>query len=203
MKLINTTCKIVQHTFSSMDQCFGCNKIGVSNKFIRFKDKNDCMSLSICVDCKDENEVSKLMICINCNKNFLLDFTQLKLNDMIQGSMYAFFCCDHCLENFDTHKTRVCWGALVHLESNKSFDTWYEEYVYDIDESKTRILGEFKINTTKEIKKNILKKIYNCREFDKKKFNNVGDITYEDIIELLKIQDNKCYICNDKVLLCN
>lgn len=41
-----------------------------------------------------------------------------------------------------------------------------------------RILGKFKINITKKIKENIQKKIYNCREFDKKNFNIIGNITY-------------------------
>lgn len=204
MKLINIKMEIIKYIFSDTSQCFGCNKIGLSDKFIGFK---LLIQECICMDCRNENKVNKLMRCINCGESFLLDFTQLKLNDTIQGGIYAFMCCNNCLENVDENKSRLYRGALLNLDSNRSIgdaeccDGW--EYDIDENESNIRILGEFKINITQKIKENIQKKIYNCKQFDKKKFNRIGNIKYENIINILKIQDNKCHKCNDKVLLYN
>lgn len=67
MKLINITCKITKYMFNNTSQCFGCNKRGLSDKFIGFE---LLMHESICIGCKDENKINKLMTCINCNDSF-------------------------------------------------------------------------------------------------------------------------------------
>ena len=46
----------------------------------------------------------------------------------------------------------------------------------------------------------INKKINECKKIDKIKFNKEGNITYDDIKELLRRQKFKCYICNDMIL---
>lgn len=57
------------------------------------------------------------------------------------------------------------------------------------------------------IKTNIKKTISNCKCSDKKNLNrisnkltHIGNITYDNIVELLNNQNNKCYKCNDIVL---
>jgi hypothetical protein len=64
------------------------------------------------------------------------------------------------------------------------------------------------LNIKKMERKNIQKCISNCRYLDKKKLDwigrgkldHVGNITYCDIINLLKKQNYKCHICGDVVL---
>ena len=49
----------------------------------------------------------------------------------------------------------------------------------------------------------INKKINECKKIDKFKFNKEGNITFNDIKELLRKQRFKCYICNDMILTSN
>jgi hypothetical protein len=75
---------------------------------------------------------------------------------------------------------------------------------YNILESKKYKL----FNIDQEERFNIKKLIDNSKQSDTKKLtwigkgklNSIGNITYEDIVKLLKIQEYKCYICSDIVL---
>ena len=49
----------------------------------------------------------------------------------------------------------------------------------------------------------ITKKIIECKKQDKIKYNKEGNITFDDIKELLRKQKFKCYICNDMILTSN
>jgi hypothetical protein len=49
----------------------------------------------------------------------------------------------------------------------------------------------------------INKKLTECKKIDKLKFNKEGNITFEDIKELLRRQKFKCYICNDMIMTSN
>ena len=49
----------------------------------------------------------------------------------------------------------------------------------------------------------INKKINECKKIDKLKFKKEGNITNNDIKELLRKQKFKCYICNDMILTSN
>lgn len=55
-------------------------------------------------------------------------------------------------------------------------------------------------NETKMIRK-INDKIITCRENDIKVGRNVGDIDCKFILNMLKEQNNKCYVCNDDLIL--
>lgn len=60
-------------------------------------------------------------------------------------------------------------------------------------------------NVDEQERKNIKKIINNCKLSDRKywkkrKTLKIGSITYEYIIELLKMQNYKCHKCNDKIL---
>jgi len=57
------------------------------------------------------------------------------------------------------------------------------------------------INSNNNLIKNINSKISNCISYDNKRFKIKGNVKSTDIIELLKIQNTKCYICNEYVLL--
>ena len=50
------------------------------------------------------------------------------------------------------------------------------------------------------LKQNIIKKLSKYKHTDKYKFGYEGDITYEDVLELLRKQKFTCYICNDNVI---
>jgi hypothetical protein len=52
------------------------------------------------------------------------------------------------------------------------------------------------------IKKCIREKISRHRTFDKKKFQIAGDIADNDVLELFRRQNYKCYVCDDAVLTC-
>ena len=47
---------------------------------------------------------------------------------------------------------------------------------------------------------NIKKKIYSHQSYDKKFFNQIGDIDIESILNILNEQDYKCYLCNDDLI---
>lgn len=49
------------------------------------------------------------------------------------------------------------------------------------------------------LKANIMNKISTHKQFDKKRFGEAGDISYNDIINLLNQQDYTCYNCGDLV----
>jgi hypothetical protein len=51
----------------------------------------------------------------------------------------------------------------------------------------------------KSLKQNITKKINTHKQFDKNRFGEAGDISYNDIINLLDKQNYQCYKCNDLV----
>jgi hypothetical protein len=54
--------------------------------------------------------------------------------------------------------------------------------------------------TDQLVKKQIMMKLYSYRILDKKKFGIAGDLTFEDIQELFKRQEGKCYVCEDLLL---
>jgi hypothetical protein len=50
------------------------------------------------------------------------------------------------------------------------------------------------------VKKQIMMKLYTYRQSDKKNFGIAGDLTFEDIQDLFKRQEGKCYVCKDLLL---
>lgn len=72
------------------------------------------------------------------------------------------------------------------------------------DNNKYDITENDKINndgyTTYEIDL-MKKKISNLKYLDMKKFNIKGNLEINDILDLLKNQDGKCYVCNEKVII--
>lgn len=183
--------------------CFGCNSNTKNeDKFIQIKSKNDSYTpYCICMGCKKDNDSRNCINCIVCDETFRIDFTQLVEDDIIYGGKYAFLFCNNCLKITDYDETgKSIKSGCFDLTSNGYFDTWDEKWegenVTDI-----RILGC--IDENSKIKKNILKKINNSKYTDKKKFNTSGNIKYQDVLQLLNEQTNKCYICNDKLLTSN
>jgi len=51
------------------------------------------------------------------------------------------------------------------------------------------------------LKTNILKKIFNHKKYDLKRFDIEGNIDYNYITKLINKQDKKCYICKETVLI--
>lgn len=109
-------------------------------------------------------------------------------NDILKNEDIFTYC--KCIEQIhfqeiDTNSYKV---VIIHVNENNSRQLYNEKY--------------------KEQTKNIRKAIANSKQSDKNKLNwggngkleSVGNITYEYITELLKIQRYKCYICNDNVL---
>jgi hypothetical protein len=188
--------------YKNMSQCWGCRKIGESDKFCSLH--SNLFSHSICMECYNNNIENKLKECINCAGSFLLDYTKLKENDIIKYGFDEFMFCYNCLSK----KNKKCigyYGMLDDLEKEdyEYFDTWSEEWITptfkNINESIIRIIGKTVYNFNEE-KNNITKKIYNCINNDTRNFKIKGDIIYENIYELLQIQNYKCYICNELVL---
>jgi len=54
-----------------------------------------------------------------------------------------------------------------------------------------------------EFREGIMQKIYSYRQFDKKRFKRHGTVQYEDVLELIKRQEGKCYVCQDPVVISN
>lgn len=52
------------------------------------------------------------------------------------------------------------------------------------------------------VEKCIREKITRHRTLDRKKFQIAGDITVDDVLELFRRQNYKCYVCDDAVLTC-
>jgi len=206
MKLIKIKHIVINKDIKSNDGfinnfCFGCNtNTENKDKFIQIKSKNDCYTpYCICMNCKNDNESRNCINCIKCDKTLRIDFTELKENDIICGGKYAFLCCDNCLQKYDDDNMCIQNGCFD-FTSNGYFDTWYEEYEGE-NITEIRRLGYMNENNYDKIKKNIQKKISNCKFKDKKKFNISGNINYHDVLQLLNVQSNKCYICNDKLLI--
>lgn len=189
-------------------QCWGCNNLGESDKFCELRNKYTCRS--ICMKCYETNIDDKLKQCINCDGNFILDFTKLKINDKITYGFDEFVYCYECL-NTTNKFNKKCAGFYAGLdclenENSCTVDYWLEEIIepnykhyYD---KQPRIIGQTMFYF-KEEKYKIKKKIDNCIRNDIKNFKIKGNITYEHICELLKLQKYECYICWEKVLTCN
>lgn len=208
-------------------QCWGCrDKVDEEiNKFCLLQNQTFLQNqpneyglgsgLSICMGCFNYNVENKLASCINCSGNFLLDFTKLKINDKLKYGTFQFFFCYNCLKQGNNDNTifKKCiyekcnlgYGRLDLLdnEKNKWFDTWTEEYeepeFKHLNDKSIRIIGQTIYDFNAE-KNNIKKKISNCVNKDKKKFNLKGNMTYANICNLLKNQNYECYVCNEKVL---
>jgi hypothetical protein len=56
---------------------------------------------------------------------------------------------------------------------------------------------------TKNLNTNIMRKINSHKIYDKNRFEIEGNINLDYILELIKKQNNKCYICKENVLLVN
>ena len=79
-------------------------------------------------------------------------------------------------------------------------------YIDDENEPWSRICSiccQNKYNPTKSLNTNILHKIKNHKFYDFNRFGIEGNIDKEYIVELLKKQNNKCYICQEEVLINN
>lgn len=50
------------------------------------------------------------------------------------------------------------------------------------------------------LKQNIQRKISGHKAYDKQRFDLAGDITTDDVIEMLRKQNSRCWVCNDIVL---
>lgn len=55
----------------------------------------------------------------------------------------------------------------------------------------------------KELIKKISKKLSDFRSVDMKKFGQKGNLTIDDVLELLKKQRGKCYVCYEDVIISN
>jgi hypothetical protein len=149
---------------------------------IYYNEDNEMSNTEIIV-----NNTTNLINCIksikHIRKHFLIDV----INDYFEITYDVF-----------VYKYKECgWSNIIELykEIYDNFELEKTENVmFDIDE-KTEI-------------KNIKKCIENCKNSDKKKLNwcgngkldNIGNINYEYIIQLLNDQNYKCYKCNDIVL---
>jgi len=93
--------------YKNMSQCWGCRKIGESDKFCSLH--SNLFSHSICMECYNNNIENKLKECINCAGSFLLDYTKLKENDIIKYGFDEFMFCYNCLSK----KNKKCIGLYL------------------------------------------------------------------------------------------
>ena len=61
----------------------------------------------------------------------------------------------------------------------------------------------FENKSTNNLNKNIIHKINNHKAYDKRRFNAENNINLDNIMELIRKQNNKCYICDEDVILIN
>lgn len=218
--------------FTCDSLCFGCGT-NHPNKFISLKRKGCDLSFHLCMECFTLNKTHKYFNCYYCEKIVKLDYTQLKLGDIIQGGMAAFNLCLKCLCNTGDISTSEKWFGMMDLtdempdthrphyydEFGDEDETQSEEYN---EEGKSEKIEDRPINVifdkdaelkkAQEIQKKeravILKTISNCRTLDKKKLKNdslplcdhIGNLTYENVMELLEEQDYTCAHCDEIVL---
>jgi hypothetical protein len=74
---------------------------------------------------------------------------------------------------------------------------------YDNKKYSRTCLKCISFDKTKKLLQNIKDKISNHNKYDKNRFGKIGNVSLDDIKELLNKQQFKCYICNDEVKTTN
>ena len=120
--MIGRNCKVIKHLFTSKMSCFGCGFYN-NDKFIKLFIDDGLRSPEICIKCYDENIYKQRINCKKCNKLLKINFTQLKLGDVIQGGIFSFCICLSCLIN--NHTTNI---------GNAVFDLEYDDYKGSVSE---------------------------------------------------------------------
>lgn len=201
------TLEVKQINIKNRAVCWGCRDWGESMKYCVLQQRGITLSHSICIECYENNINNKLKKCINCDCSFLLDFTKLKVHDIIKYGFDELLYCFNCL----IKKDKKCPGYYGHLdeienEDYQDFDYWSEEFIEpkfkNLNDKQIRIIGQTCLNIKTETN-NIKKKISNCIRNDNKNFKIKGDITCEYIYELLQTQQYKCHKCNETILTDN
>jgi hypothetical protein len=152
------------------------------------------------------------MNCLLCDNIFLLDFTQLKLNDVIKYGVNEFLYCYTCI----LIKNKPCLVAtkgrcdgflddLIDEDDDvfysDGFDVIKDEFQNYHDED-VRIIGRTNsfLNIKEEELKNIKKKVLNCKRTDKTNFNEEGNIDIEFILKMIKTQNYICHKCHSNFI---
>lgn len=204
--------------------CWGCNEQENNKRKFCSLANNMNQKHSICIDCYAKNTDNTLCKCLYCGYDFLLDYTQLSENDIIKYGLDEFLCCYVCLSK-KQNVSYENYGRLDKLDSvlfrDDDLEEWVDEeerdpYVkycnpyYEEDcgripeynhfyDSVVRIVGKTKY-VFNETEKNIKKKIANNLNNDYASFGIKGDVTSDDIHDLLFEQNFKCYKCYEKIL---
>jgi hypothetical protein len=197
---------VIDINIQSNSLCFGCGGTGEFLNFCKLKSSKSQLVHYICVECYQLNKTNKLMNCVSCRNPFLIDFTQLKINDTVKHGFYEFVFCYNCLIIKKDECKYVGQFELVELEDENvkywdDFNEEYQEHNYkDYNDSTMRILGKtiYKNKNNEELK-NIKKKISNCKKNDEK-LNLICDITPDFILNLIKKQNYLCHICDERFL---
>ena len=96
MKLIEHECVVTDMNFTcDSTTCFGCNTKN-PNKFIRIHSTIGG-SEYLCMGCYSKNQTHSLNQCYFCVKTLKIDFSRLKIGDIICGGIDAFQMCYNCL----------------------------------------------------------------------------------------------------------
>lgn len=124
---------------------------------------------------------------------------------------HTYYICPFCFNNFGNKiKLRNHINDDCFIFDQRTLPNGKQYYDYDDELSliREKIDDEY-YNINREYKNNIKKCIYNCIQSDKKKLNwigngkldHIGNIDYKYIRELLKDQNYRCYLCNDKLTM--
>jgi hypothetical protein len=193
------------HNLENMDIILGIYQDLIKHKGITSNELNKALKnkkLNELIHAKYKNQKSKYYNEF-CEKNINVGVSLEKLeDDSDNNSEFEITDDDHCpncgekgylKNNYPNDSAPDCKECLKDICKICSHYKNYERICFQCYSS----------DNTDNLLKNIKNKIYNYNIFDKNKFNIVGNISINDVKELLNKQNFKCYICNDTIKTIN
>jgi hypothetical protein len=150
-------------------------------------------------------ETNSLLKCIKD-----INIQRIKDIKLHKSGKYLYSECEHESQFTIHYGIAVYFNKKKHDGVSRWLDIYDDYYDYDSSDDEKVInsdKGDYH-SIDKDHVKNIKKCINNCIQSDKKKLNwvgngkldRIGNIDYEYINDLLEKQNNKCHLCNDKLI---